>query len=102
MIPKTSRTLNRFAVEIPTLPINGEGLLRPSFVSPRRTDGPPSIFGIHMVYRETFFANPHASSSAPYLQELNPWETTIEEPLHVSTAEKSEKPEQSQDLRCQS
>ena len=28
--------------------------------------------------------------------------TTIEEPLHVSTAEKSERPEQNQDLRCQS
>ena len=26
-----------------------------------------------MVYRETFFANPDASSSAPYPQELNPW-----------------------------
>ena len=59
-------------------------------------------FGTHMVYRETFFANPHASSSAPYPQELNPWETTIEEPLHMSTAEKSEIPEQNQDLRCQS
>ena len=55
-----------------------------------------------MVYRETFFANPHASSSAPYPQELNPWGTTIEEPLHMSTAEKSERPEQNQDLRCQS
>ena len=43
-----------------------------------------------MVFRETFFANLHASSSAPYPQELNPWETTIEEPLHMSTAEKSE------------
>ena len=31
-----------------------EGLLRPLFVSPRRKEGPPSIFGIHMVYRETF------------------------------------------------
>ena len=49
-----------------------------------------------------FFANPHASSSAPYPQELNPWETTIEEPLHMSTAEKSERPEQNRDLRCQS
>ena len=54
------------------------------------------------VHRETFFANPHASSSAPYRQELNPWGTTIEEPLHMSTAEKSERPEQNQDLRCQS
>ena len=55
-----------------------------------------------MVYRETFFVNPHASSSALYPQELNTWRTTIEEPLHMSTAEKSGRPEQNQDLRCQS
>ena len=55
-----------------------------------------------MVYRETFFANPPASSSAPYPQELNPWGTTIEKPLHISTVEKSERQEQDQDLRCQS
>ena len=30
-----------------------EGLLRPSFISPRHKEGPP-IFGIHLVYRETF------------------------------------------------
>ena len=59
-------------------------------------------FGIHMVYRETFFENPHASSSAPYPQELSPWGTTFKEPLHVSTAEKIERPEQNRDLRCQS
>ena len=55
-----------------------------------------------MVYRETFFADPHASSSAPYPQELNQWNSSTEEPLHSSTVEKSERPEQNQDLRCQS
>ena len=55
-----------------------------------------------MVYRETFFANPDASSSAPYPQELHQWNSSIEEPLHSSTVEKSEKQEQDQDLRCQS
>ena len=58
-----------------------------------------------MVYRETFFfffANPHASSSAPCPQELNQWSSSTEEPLHSSTVEKSERPEQNQDLRCQS
>ena len=54
-----------------------------------------------MVYRETFFFT-NASSSVPYPQELNPWCTTIEEPLSMSTAEKSERPEQNRDLRCQS
>ena len=55
-----------------------------------------------MVYRENVFANPLASSSAPYPQELNQWSSSIEEPPHTSTAEKSERPEQNRDLRCQS
>ena len=55
-----------------------------------------------MVYRETFFVNPDASSSAPYPQELHQWNSSIEEPLHSSTVEKSERQEQNPDLRCQS
>ena len=43
-----------------------------------------------------------ASSSAPYPQELNPWSSSTEEPLHSSTVEKSERRTQDQDLRCQS
>ena len=35
-------------------------------------------FGTRMVYRETFFANPVTSSSAPYPQELNPWSSGTE------------------------
>ena len=42
------------------------------------------------------------TSSAPYPQELHQWNSSIEEPLHSSTVEKSERPEQNQDLRCQS
>ena len=56
----------------------------------------------HMVYRETFFADPDASSSALYPQELHQWNSSIEEPLHSSTVEKSERQEQDQDQRCQS
>ena len=42
-------------------------------------------------------------SSAPYPQEFNSlWKKTIEEPLHMSTAEKSDRPKRNQDLRCQS
>ena len=55
-----------------------------------------------MVHRETFLQNPPASSSAPYPQELHQWNSSIEEPLLSSTVEKSERPEQNQDLRCQS
>ena len=76
-------------VSFPPHPVP-EGMLRPSFVSPRRKEGPPSIWDTHGISGNVF-ANPHASSSALYPQELNPWETTIEEPLHMSTADKSEK-----------
>ena len=80
-----------------------EGMLRPSFVSPRRKKkGPPSIWDTHGISGNVF-GNPHASSSAPYPQELNSlWKKTIEEPLHMSTAEKSDRPERNQDQRCQS
>ena len=78
-----------------------EGMLKPSFVLPRRKEGPPCIWDTHGTSGNVF-ANPHASSSAPYPQELNPWGTTIEEPLHMSTVEKSERQEQNQNLRCQS
>ena len=87
-------------VSFPPHPIP-EGMLRHSFVSPRRKEGPPSIWDTHGISGNVF-ANPHASSSAPYPQELNQWNSSIEEPLHTSTVEKSERPEQNQDLRCQS
>ena len=71
-----------------------EGLLRRSFVSPRRKEGSSCILDTHGTSGNVF-ANPHASSSAPYPQ-------TIEEPLHMSTAEKSERHERNRDVRCQS
>ena len=58
-----------------------EGMLRPSFVSPRRKEGPPCIWGARGVSGNVF-ANPVASSSARYPQELDQWGATIEEPLH--------------------
>ena len=79
-----------------------EGMLRLSFVSPRRKEGPPSIWDTHGISRNVF-ATPQDCSSAPYPRELNlPWKKTIEEPLQISTAEKSDRPERNQDLRCQS
>ena len=84
----------------PPHPIPG-GMLRHSFVSPRRKEGPPSIWDTHGKSGNVF-ANPVASSSALYPQELHQWNSSIEEPLHSSTMEKSERPEQNQDLRCQS
>ena len=77
-----------------------EGMLRPSFVSPRPKEGPPSIEDTHGISGNVF-ANPHASSSAPCPQELNQWNSLIEEPLDSSSVEKSGRQKQDQDLRCQ-
>ena len=87
-------------VSFPPHPIP-EGLLWHSFVSPRRKEGPPSIWDTHGISGNVF-ANPHASSTARYPQELNPWRKTTKEPIHMCTAEKSGRPGQNQDLRCQS
>ena len=78
-----------------------EGMLSRSFGVPSRTEGPPSIWDTHGK-SGIFFANPVASSSAVYPQELNQWNSSSEEPLHSSTVEKSERQKQDQDLRCQS
>ena len=53
-----------------------------------------------MVYRETFFANPTASSSAPYPQESNPWVSNVSE--HTSPHVIGESQTLAQDQRCQS
>ena len=87
-------------VSFPPHPIP-EGMLRPSFVSPSRKNGPPSIWDTHGT-SASVFANPDASLSAPYPQELIQWSSSIEEALHSSTLDKSERQKQDQDLRCQS
>ena len=102
--------LNQFAAEIPTLPVDQSHshFIRyqkdcwdlPSYRRAAKK-GPPCIWDTHGI-SGNIFSNPHASSSAPYPQELNLWVTTIEEPLHMSTVEKSERPKQNWDLRCQS
>ena len=66
--------------------------MRHSFVSPSRREAPPSIWDTHGLSGNVF-ANPLASSSAPYPRELNQWSAAIEEPLHTSTAEESGRPE---------
>ena len=83
-----------------------EGLLKPAFISQRQDEEPPNIWDTYGISGNVF-ANPQASSSAPYSQELNsskwnPWRKTTEEPIHMSIAEKSGKPKQDSDLRCQS
>ena len=86
-------------VSFPPHPIP-EGMLRRSTGMPSRREGPPSIWDTHGISGKVF-ANPDASSSAPCPQDLNQWNSSIEEPLHSSTVEKSER-QKDQDLRCQS
>ena len=70
-----------------------EGLLKPAFISQRQTEEPPNIRDTSGISGNVF-AHPQTSSSAPYPQELNStWRKTIEEPIRMSTAEKSERPE---------
>ena len=78
-----------------------EGLLRPSFVSPRRKEGPPCIWDTYGISGNVF-ANPDASSTAPSPQELNPWSSGHSEPMHSSTADKNGNQTPVQDERCQS
>ena len=76
-------------------------MLRHSFVSSSRKEGTSSIWDTHGISGNVF-ADPHTSSSAPSPQELHQWNSSSEEPHHSSTMEESERPEQNQDLRCQS
>ena len=111
MIPRIFGMLSRFVVEIHTLPVHQdysprhpsfEGLLKPAFISQRQNEAPPNIRDTSGISGNVF-AHPQTSSSAPYPQESNStWRKTIEEPIHMSTAEKSGRPERDPDLRCQS
>ena len=77
------------------------GFLRHSFGVPSRREGTPSIWDTH-GFSGNVFANPDASSSAPYPQALHQWNSSIAEPLHTFSVEKSERRTQNRDLRCQS
>ena len=86
-------------VSFPPHPIP-EGMLSRSIGMPSRREGPPSIWDTHGISGKVF-ANPVASSSAPYPQELNPWSSIRAEPIHSSAVEKSERQTQDQDQRCE-
>ena len=86
-------------VSFPPHPVP-EGMLRRSLGVPSRREGPPSIWDTHGISGNVF-ANSDASSSAPYPQELIQWSSSIEERLHSSIVEKSERQKQDQDLKCQ-
>ena len=75
------------------------GMLSRSLGMPSRKNGPPSIWDTHGISGNVF-ANPTASSLAPYPQELNPWSSNISE--HTSPHVMSESQTPLQDQRCQS
>ena len=87
-------------VSFPPHPVPG-GMLSRSIGMPSRKDGLPRIWDTHGISGNVF-ANPAASSSAPYPQELNPWSSHMSEPSHSSPAGKNENQTRVQDQRCQS
>ena len=66
---------------------------------PSRRDGPPSIWDTYGISGNVF-ANPTASSSAPYPQKSNPWVSNVSE--HTSPHVMGESQTPVQDQRCQS
>ena len=75
------------------------GMLSLSYGVPSRTNGPPNIWDTHGISGNVF-ANPTASSSAPYPQESNPQSSDVSE--HTSPHVTSESQTPVQDQRRQS
>ena len=75
------------------------GMLSLSLGMPSRKNEPPSVWDTHGIPGNVF-ANPTASSSAPYPQESNPWISNVSE--HTSPHVMSESQTPAQDQRCQS
>ena len=74
-------------------------MLSRSLGMPSRREGPPNIWDTHGISGNVF-ANPTASSSAPYPQESNPWVSNVSG--HTSPHVMSESQTPVQDQRCQS
>ena len=100
--------LNQFALEIPTLPVDQchSHLIRyleeccDSLLYRRAAKKGRQAFGTHMVHRETFLQI-HSHFFSSLSSRIASMEF-VRRAAHSSTVEKSERPEQNQDLRCQS
>ena len=73
------------------------GTVSRSLGMPSRNDGPPCVWDTHGISGNVF-ANPTASSSAPYPQESNPWVSNVSE--HTLPHVMSESQTRVQDQRC--
>ena len=103
--------LNQFAVEIPTLPVDQclshlirylKGMLRHSFVSPRRKEGPPSIRDTHGIWGNVFLQiHLHLHQLLILWNWINGIRQSRSRSIHL-VVEKSERSEKNQDLLCQS
>ena len=105
MIRDIFKMLNQYAVDNPTLPVNQcFSHLIPILVERQAVPWECRAASIWDTqgFSGKVFANPAASSSAPYPQELNPWSSGISDPIYSSTAEKNENQTPIQDQRCQS
>ena len=71
------------------------GMLTCSLRMLSRKNGPPSIWDTRGVSGNVF-ANPTASSSAPYPQELNPWSSNVSEHTSPHVMSESQTPVQDQ------
>ena len=78
---------------------NPGGMRSRSLGMPSRKIGPPSVWDTH-GFSGYVFANPAASSSAPYPQKSNPWISNVSE--HTSPHVMSESQTPALEPRCQS
>ena len=87
-------------VSFPLHPVPG-GMLSRSLGMPSRNNGPPSIWDTHGISGNVF-ANPTASSSAPYPQVSNPWISNVSEHISPQVTSERQTLETTLDPRCQS
>ena len=80
---------------------NPGGMLSRTLGMPGRNDGPPSIWDTH-GFSGNDFANPTASSSAPYPQGIDPWNSNVSEHTSPHVMSESQTPNTALDPRCQS
>ena len=81
-------------LSFPLHPVPG-GMLSRSLGMPSRREGPPSIWDTHGISGNVF-ANPDASSSAPYPQESNPWGSNVSVHTSPQVISESQTPAQDQ------
>ena len=99
MIREISKMLNPSQQALPFR--DSGGMLSRSVGMPSRNDKPPDIRDMHGVSGNVF-ANPKASSSAPFPQGFNPWISNVSEHTSPHSTCERQTPDTTLDPRCQS